>query len=225
MPRLAIYDMDRTITVRGTYAAFLAYAVPRIAPARLFFLPLLALTSFGYALRLLTRKRLKELNLRIMLGERIDDAHYAPVLAGYAARVMDHNLHAAAIAQIAADRADGYRIVLATASFAFYVYAIADQLGVDRDDVVATQLQRASGTDQLQCRISGENCYGAHKLESVKAWMAHRKILREASYIRFYSDHVSDASCLSWADEAIATTPHAPLRHMAQQRGWQIVEY
>ena len=44
---LAIYDMDRTITRRPTYAAFMWRAVTRLAPWRIVLAPLVILTTLG----------------------------------------------------------------------------------------------------------------------------------------------------------------------------------
>lgn len=224
--RLAIYDMDRTITVRGTYADFLMHAVPRFAPWRVLLAPALLATGLGYILGILNRKRLKEMNLSLMLGNPIDTARLAPIVKSYADQVMARNIRAQAVAQIAADRAAGYRIILATASYALYVRAIAHRLGIAPADVIATELEPAvSDTGGVYARIAGENCYGDAKLVRVQGWVAAMGIDRKTAHIRFYSDHVSDAPCLDFADEAIATTPHASLRQLAGQRGWQIVDW
>ena len=55
---------------------------------------------------------------------------------------------------IAADRAAGYRLLLATASFHLYVDAIARRLGID--DVLATRLDEPDGADHIHARLAGE---------------------------------------------------------------------
>ena len=55
--------------------------------------------------------------------------------------------------------------------------------------------------------------------------MKTQSIAREQAYIRFYSDHASDAPCLEWADEAFATNPHGRLRTLARTRGWTILDW
>jgi phosphoserine phosphatase len=112
--------------------------------------------------------------------------------------------------------------VLATASLYFYSNEIGAIVGIP--DVIATMNEvRADGT--ISNRIAGENCYGLAKLAKVQAWMAAQGIDREAAHVKFYSDHVSDSPCLDYADEAFAVNPHAPLRAMAAQKGWQVKEW
>jgi HAD superfamily hydrolase (TIGR01490 family) len=221
MHKISIYDMDKTITRKATFGPFLAYAVPRFQPWRLVFVPLVLLTTAGYALRLVNRARLKEINLGLMLGKRTKTAQLQRLARGFAGRTLSKNVLARAMDRIAADRAEGRRIVLATASYDFYVNEIAKLIGVS--DVIATvATQDVASTSP---KIVGENCYGAAKLAMVEAWLAAQGIARGDAHIRFYSDHVSDAPCLSWADEAFATNPHAPLRALASRKGWTVFDW
>lgn len=220
MQRIAIYDMDRTITRRATFGPFLAYAVPRYRWWRIVFAPALIVTILAYGLKLLDRARLKEINLGLMLGRQIDAAALARISAGFAGRTLARNVFRAALDRIDADRAAGYRIVIASASYGFYVAPLGRLLGTD---VVATRA--TSHGDSLSPRIEGENCYGEAKLAMVKEWMASQTIPREAVHIRFYSDHASDAPCLAWADEAFAANPHGRLRALARARGWAILDW
>ena len=221
MIQLAIYDMDRTITRRATYTPFLIHAASRIAPWRLAFLPLSALAMLGYVLRLIDRKRLKEINHALLLGKVHGDA-LTPVANSFATRTVARNLLPGALPAIAADRAAGRRLVLATASYRFYVAPIAARLGFD--DVVATN--SVVGLDaRIVPKIDGENNYGPAKLRMIEAWMAMEGIDRAKAHIRFYSDHASDAPVLEWADEAFAVNPHRRLRRLSRRRGWPVLDW
>jgi HAD superfamily phosphoserine phosphatase-like hydrolase len=172
-------------------------------------------------LKVISRGTLKQTNLALLMGGRINAAKLAETSRGFAGQMLATNILRGALDQIAADRAAGYRIVIASASYAFYVTEIARLIGVS--DVIATQAKADGGA--LRPKIDGENCYADAKLTMVKAWCAAQGIDRAAAHIRFYSDHVSDAPCLNWADEAFATTPHPPLRRLAAQLGWTIVDW
>lgn len=222
MTKLAIYDMDRTITVRGTYTPFLFHMLFARAPWRLVFLPLLPFGFIGYGLKLVSRKGLKTYNQRLLLGNKPSLAKLAPHIESYADKVMQANSYAKAIAQVEADRAEGRKLVLATASYELYVNAIAKRLGFD--DVIATKLE-IDEQGQVLPEIIGENCYDEAKLDRIKTFLNEQGLTREAIHIRAYSDHVSDAPMLEFADEAIATTPSAPLRQLAQKRGWKILDW
>ncbi len=219
--RFAIYDMDKTITRAATFGPFLAYAVLRIAPWRILLLPLVGLSTLAYGLKLIDRARLKEVNLGLMLGRRIDAAQLSKVSHGFAKATLARNTLAPALQQIEADRSEERTLILATASYSFYVVEIAKLIGVDH--VIATEATLEGLV--IRPKIMGQNCYATAKLALVKSWFDARKLVRADSHVRFYSDHVSDAPCLAWADEAFATNPHPPLRALAAEKGWAIVDW
>ncbi|MDQ4421192.1 HAD-IB family hydrolase [Sphingobium sp. DEHP117] len=220
--KLAIYDMDRTITIRGTYTPFLLHVAARMAPWRLILAPIVLLAMLAYVTKLIRRKTLKELNQRLMIGGRVSRARLAPHIESYADGVMAKNTRAGALARIAQDKAEGYTLVLATASYRLYVDAIAKRLGFDA--VIATD-HLGQDLDYVRAKIAGENCYDAAKLRMIADWMAGEGITREAAHIRAYSDHVSDAPMLEFADEPYAANPHKPLAILAQVRGWKRVDW
>ena len=222
MTELAIYDMDRTITRVATYTPFLLYAARRRAPWRLLLVPFVLLSMLAYVLKLIDRGRLKEINHALLLGRQVAPADLATVTAGFAEKTIAHNIHPGALTQIAADRAAGRRLVLATASYRLYSEAIAEKLGFD--DLIATN--SVIGLDgRIVARIDGENNYGPAKLRMIQAWMAAEGLDRAQCRIRFYSDHASDAPVLEWADEPFAVNAHNRLRRMAEQRGWPTAEW
>ncbi len=215
MIRIAIYDMDKTITVAPTWTAFAMGAAPKW---RLALLPIAGLATAAYGAKLIDRARLKAVTQRLLLGHTLSETRAAAKAERFAGKVK---LFGHAEAQIAADRDAGYRLVMATASYRFYVTAIATRLGFD--DVIATNSKAGEGG--VRAGIAGENCYGPAKLRMIEAWLAEEGIARADAQIRFYSDHVSDAPALDWADEAFAVNPHAPLRALATAKGWTILKW
>jgi phosphoserine phosphatase len=111
---------------------------------------------------------------------------------------------------------------MATASYRLYVEAIAKRLGFD--DVIATDLSTDSSGHVL-AQIDGHNCHDVAKLELVKRWMERHGLERANCHIRAYSDHVSDAPLLGYADEPFATNPHGPLARLAETKGWPILDW
>jgi HAD superfamily hydrolase (TIGR01490 family) len=222
MDRIAIYDMDKTITVRATYAAFLVHMAMARAPWRLVFLPLVGLVMLGYVLRLFSRARVKEINQALLMGRNVRRAAIMPAVERYADKVIAGNVRSEALARIAADRAAGYRLLIASASYRLYVEPIARRLGFD--GVIATD-HFTQDIDYVRARIAGENCYDVAKLRMIEDWLAREGIVRTRAHVRAYSDHVSDAPMLSFADEAFAANPHEPLERLAQEKGWPILHW
>lgn len=221
--RIAIYDMDKTITRRPTFVPFLWFAISRFRRWRLVTIPVMVVFGIGYFTGIVGRSKLKELNLALALGRTIDQAQLAKIADAFARHTHAVNRLTKAEAQINADRDEGYQLVMATASFRFY----AENIGLDAfgfDTVIGTEC-REPDSQTLKPAIVGENCYGSVKLKMVKDWLERQGIDRKTAHIRFYSDHASDEPCLAWADEAFAVNPHAALRTLAAKRGWPMLQW
>ncbi len=221
-PTLAIYDMDRTITRRATYTPFLIHAALALGPWRLLLFPAVLLSMLAYGVRLIDRGRLKEINYRLLVGRGLPPERLEPVIQSFADRQVATNIMPGARSSIAADRAAGHRVVMATASYRLYAAAIAERLGIK--DVIATETALdASG--RIIARIEGDNCYGDSKLAMIQAWLEQQGLEREAVHIRFYSDHVSDAVVHRWSDEPVAANAHDRLLRVARAEGWEVADW
>lgn len=220
--RLAIYDMDKTITRAATYTPFLIHAATVRAPWRLSLLPLAGLAGVAFKLGLIGRGAVKEVAQRLILGPVLEAEEAERMAQAFATSLVPDGLFPGALHQIELDRAAGYRLVMATASYEFYVTAIAHALGFDA--VIATRSRHAANGDILP-RIAGENCYGDGKRRMIERWMADQGIAREEAVIRFYSDHVTDAPMLALADQGLAVNAHPPLAKLAAEQGWPLLDW
>jgi HAD superfamily hydrolase (TIGR01490 family) len=220
MTDLAIYDMDRTVIRRATYTPFLLHCAVRRAPWRLLLLPFVILSMVAYVAKLIDRGRLKEINHRLLLGHNRHPAELKPLVDSFANAVLDNNVRPGARAAIARDKAEGRRVVMATASYRFYAREIAERLGFD--DCIGTN--SILGLDErVHAKIDGENCYGPAKLRMIKEWLGNAGLTR--AHVRFYSDHASDAPVFEWADEPVAVNPHDRLAKLAAARGWPVEDW
>jgi HAD superfamily hydrolase (TIGR01490 family) len=222
MSDLAIYDMDRTVTKRPTYTPFLLHCALRRAPWRLLLLPLVAFSMIAYGLRLIDRARLKEINHHLLIGGHIHPRELKPLVDSFAGAQVARNVRPGARRAIARDKAEGRRLVLATASYRLYADAIAEHLGFD--DVIGTG-SMIGLDDRVHAKIAGENCYGPAKKRMIADWVQKVGLKGVHGHVRFYSDHVSDQPVFEWADEAVAVNPHRKLRRLAEQRGWAVEDW
>ena len=222
MSDLAIYDMDRTVTRRATYTPFLLHCALRRAPWRLLLLPVVLLSMVAYAARLMDRARLKEINHRLLLGGQIHPSELEPLVDSFADAQVARNIRPGARTAIARDKAEGRRLVLATASYRLYADAIADRLGFD--DVIGTG-SVIGLDDRVHAKIAGENCYGPAKMRMIADWVEKSGLKGAHGHVRFYSDHVSDAPAFEWAEEPVAVNPDAKLRRLARERDWKIEDW
>lgn len=211
--RIAIYDLDNTLTRRATFTPFLAFAARRIAPWRLALLPIWVAMMIGYRAGLWDRTTLKTRGMRLMLGGT-DIATLEKVGQQFAVRRADDNgFMPAALALLEEDQHQGARIVVATAAFEFYARAFAARLRIDT----------VIGMRWDGCSISGENCYGEKKLARVRQWAEHEDLSLEKADLRFVSDSFADAPLLELADDPIFISASPRKRARAKARGWRVL--
>lgn len=219
---LAIYDLDRTITSLPTWTPFLLFAARRLRPLRLALAPAVLAPAVARAAGLMHRDRLKEAMHRLFLGPTVPPQRLAEVSELFAEWIVRQHIRPGARDQMNEDRREGRRILIATAAHRFYAEPIARRLGVA--DLVATAAAHGPAGEILPI-LDGPNCYGAAKQAMIAAWFAQSGLNRDATHIRFYSDHASDQPTFDWVDEPVAVNPHRKLRVLAAKRGWRVVDW
>lgn len=213
--RIAIYDLDRTLTKQPTFTPFLAFAARRYSPARLLLLPVWVLAMLFYRLGLYDRTALKKFGMHLMVANPTTDRVARMGEAFAAHRVATSGFLPGALRSLATERAGGARIIVATAAFGFYAAAIARELGIE--EVVATRWDGKG--------IPGRNNYGATKLERVLAHLEQGGLRRGDCDIVAFSDSLADAPLLDWADEGVLVGAGSKIEARARQHGWRHADW
>jgi phosphatidylglycerophosphatase C len=219
MKRVAIFDLDKTLTRHPTFALWLAWWAARRAPWRLPLLALFGLLALGHPLGLASRGWLKVVGHRLLLG-RPQRAALAAEADGYARWTLRHNRLAPGLAAWERERRAGAMLVIASASLDLYVEAIAGLLGAD--GVIATRA--AWDGERLAARLDGANCYGQEKAARISAWLAAQGLDAGRAAVAVYSDSAADLPALLLADEPVAVRPDRRLAGVARARGWRILD-
>ncbi len=208
-----VFDLDKTITTNDTYLSFLLAYLSR-NPFRLLKCWQLPFAVILYKLKVKDNTWLKKRFLGAIVGgaSRSDVNSFAN---RFVEKTVKHKLRGYALQEIEAHRNSGRMLILATASFDFYVEDLGQQLGFD----VILCTNSVWDDDRLLGDISGENCYGVSKLHRVRQYLRENQ---NANYTLMYSDHHSDLPLMDWVDEAIAVNPTARLRELAEQNGYEI---
>jgi HAD superfamily hydrolase (TIGR01490 family) len=218
---ISIFDLDRTITRKGTWSPFLVFAARKLAPWRLLLTPAVVVAMLAYKSGAISRRRLKEIMQRIVIGNRVSAERMAIVADSFADRCMATGVYPEAVALIHSEQAAGRRVIIATAAHHFYLDALALRLGVD--EVIGTRSAWRDG--ELSSKIAGHNCYGEAKRVKIAAYTWDHAIDRANAHIRFYSDHISDLPTFEWVDEAVAVNPSSKLASHAKSMGWKVLEW
>ena len=217
--KFALYDLDKTVLRHASFTPFLLFAARARAPLRQMLLPAWILAMAGYKLGFISRGQLKQVGLRLFLGNRVDDLALARLGEAFCAWVMPRWISQAAAQSIEADRAEGNRLVMVTAAMGFYAVPIARELRFD--EVLAT----GHRTERGRCLLDGDNCYGVAKVLRVEQLLAQLYVNRASSRFKFYSDSMSDAPLFDWCDEAIFVNGSRRENARAMRRGWKVSQF
>jgi len=203
---IAVFDLDGTIADCDTYVKFLKLCLIR-QPRR-------ALRSLHLPFAVLLHKSgvydntwLKETFLSAIAGG-YSSVTLSDIVDTHVDDVMQNHIRQGALPAIRRHREAGHRLLLASASFDFYVKQLGDRLGFD--DVVCTRAMR--GPDNvLLGKIEGRNCYGDAKVDAVLSAIPER----DNCTLIAYSDHHSDWALLRESDVPVAVNPTRELIRLA----------
>jgi HAD superfamily hydrolase (TIGR01490 family) len=191
---VAAFDLDGTLTRRDTLQPFLvrAFGLPRVAWIFLRLAPLAWRVAFH-------RATVDEFKVRA-IARLFDGAEVGRLRAVGLAHAWDvrRRLRPAALARIEWHRAQGHRLVLASASVDLYVEPLALALGFDH--VVCTRLAVAveDGCERFDGTLVGEDCTGAAKVRQIEAALGPLAAVE----LHAYGDSAGDRELLAAAREA-----------------------
>ncbi len=184
---LAAFDFDGTLTVRDSFAAFLAWRTP---PLKLCSgLTHLAPALMAYLVHR-DRGRLKGAAIRALLGP-ITRTDLAAEAESFAADAIDRLLRPDARAAWLRHREEGFRLVIVTASPEDTVAPFARRLGADA--LIGTRL-RTDDHGRLTGELDGPNCRGPEKLRRL-----HQAFGPGVHLVAAYGDTSGDAEMLAAA--------------------------
>lgn len=225
MQRYAVFDLDETITTRGTWGRFVSQAV-KGKPHKLIGLWARAgvgqiLYKFGPKERISVKRGMLRWSLT---GQ--SRAHLQNLADRFADEEVISGLRPGAVRQIDAHRAAGDHILIASAGADLVVEAIAKRLGIDT--VVSTKLawKRVGGDEVCARHFATENCYGPGKLIALRKCLeTFDDFQREAAHITVYTDSHSDLPVLDFADKGVAVNGDKKLLKAAHVYGFETVNW
>ena len=225
MQRYAVFDLDETITSRGTWGRFVNRAL-KGEPGKLF--AMWARAGVGQLLYKAThveRISVKQSMLRSSLSGK-SRVELQAMAEEFADEEIRSGLRPGAVRQIEAHRAAGDRIMIASAGADIIVEAIAKRL--DIQTVVSTNLSWTGEGANEVCNqhFGSENCYGPGKLVRLRKCLeTFDDFQREASHITMYSDSYSDLPVLQYADEGVCVNGDRKLLKTAGVYGFETVDW
>jgi HAD superfamily hydrolase (TIGR01490 family) len=217
----AVFDLDRTITRRGTFTPFLLSTRAGFVARSVLMLRLLR-HMLLYKAKRITRLELKNRMLALALNGKSAEEITA-IAERFAVRTLDRGIRQGAALALAMHKMEGDTMVLATAATDLYVRPIAKALGFEH--IVCTETA-FTGQAEQPVEIVGTNCYGDDKFMQLHdALLGTSDLKREQIFVSFYSDHHTDMPLLEWADVAVVVCPGIRTHSKAVNRQMKIVEW
>ncbi len=205
--RLAIFDLDGTLTRRDTFVQFASGLLLR-HPGRWWRLPLLLWPVLLFVLGSLDRGRLKGDVIKTLF-RGLSRQQINRWSEQFSANVIERHLYSQARAAFAEHLAAGDEVVLLSASPDLYVPLIGASLGAHL--TLCTPILWRQ--DLLDGRLAGPNHRGAVKTEVVRALKAARPGVPAIAY----GNSVSDLDHLRHCEEAVYVNASAGLRKQHAQ--------
>lgn len=188
MKKLALFDVDFTLTKKETLIAFYAYLVKK-KPSLLRHLPRAISSGLLYQLGINKEKRTKELFLAFLKDlpmETVDQ-----LTDDFIEDELKHFLYEDGIRKVKELKDKGYTIVLTSASPEFYILKLKEIF--DADYVMGTRFLVKNGT--FASIMDGENNKGEEKVRRLFEIFDKEKIDFKESYM--FSDSMSDEPLLA----------------------------
>ena len=213
---VAIFDLDRTLTVRPTFTTFLLF-VCRAHPAKYIKVPVLIVHLLMYVMKMIDRTTAKERMLKT-IAAGMKRREIDKLAKDFVARRLATGLRPGAKACIADHKKKGRRVIAATAAMDFIVAHFVK--GLKLDDAIAT-VSTWDANDCLTPKLEGGNNYGPEKARRVQVWIAKHKVGR----VWFYSDSHVDLPTFALADIKVAVSPTAKLQKRAGADGFELANW
>jgi len=221
MTDIAIFDLDYTLTKRGTWGRFVLKNL-RFRPLHWFpfiFATLKAqwLYKRGKTSRICVKQEMMRWS---MVGARKEDI--VRMAEDFAEKEVRQGLRPGAWEFLEKHRENGDTIVIASAAVCVIVDAIAQRLNIEH--WVSTEMKWEDG--RLASDFATENCYGPNKLDRVKQLFEQIPELKQNhTHITMYSDSYSDIDILRFCDKGVAVNADRKLLKASGEEGFECVDW
>ena len=195
MDKLALFDVDYTITRKETLMQLYKYVILKdIKNIR--FLPRAIYSGIMYKIGVYDERRVKECFLKFI--DKIDENDLALLVKNFYKDVLEKILYKDAIEMIKKLKSEGYLIYLISASPEFYLnefYAIKEV-----DMIIGTRFSIDGG--KFLRKMDGPNCKGEEKVNRLKEVLREKNIEVDYKNSYMFSDSLSDKPLLDLVGNA-----------------------
>lgn len=183
--KLAIFDVDYTLTKRETLVEFYFFMIKK-NPKFIKYLPKSIFSSIFYVFKIYDASKAKKTFIRFIDG--IEENEMKKIVKEFYETRLSKILYKDAIDTIKKMKIQGYKIYLISASAEFYLNEFYNIKEVDK--VIGTRFIKENGLHRN--KISGENCKGEEKVKRLKEVLKRENIEIDFENSYMFSDSLSD---------------------------------
>ena len=183
--KLAIFDVDYTITKRETLVEFYFFMLKK-NPKYIKYLPKSLFSSLFYVFKIYDASKAKKTFIRFIDG--IEENEMKIIVKEFYEKRLSKILYKDAIDTIKEMKNKGYKIYLISASAEFYLSELYNIKEVDK--VIGTRFIKENGLHRNQ--MLGENCKGEEKVKRLKEFLLKENIDVDFENSYMFSDSLSD---------------------------------
>ena len=190
MKKLAIFDIDYTITKKETLMELFKYMIKK-NKGNLKYIPRAIYSGIMYGVGIYDEKRVKECFLKFLEGSKEEEI--ASIVKEFYDNRLSKILYEDALKMMKKLKGEGYDVYLISASPEFYLmefYAISE---VDR--IIGTKFSMENGA--FVRKMNGANCKGEEKVRRLKEVLKEENIEVDFQNSYMFSDSLSDAPLLN----------------------------
>jgi HAD superfamily hydrolase (TIGR01490 family) len=213
---IAIFDLDYTLTHRGTWGRFVWRTVRRKPHL---WLPLLLSTAsfqIQYKRGKIPRGAVKKTMMRWSLS-RMKRPQLEQIAEEFAAETIESGLRPGGIEALNYHRTQGHEIWIASAAVDLIVAPIAKKLAVS--DYVST-VMAWEDDGRLKDTFASPNCYGAAKRDSVRETL--KECGKTSAILYFYTDSKADLPLLECVDVPVVVDPNSEFEGIAHNKNMDV---
>lgn len=185
MEKLAIFDVDYTLTKKETLVEFYKFILKK-NPKLLLTLPYVLRSGVMYIFKFIELKKAKEGFMRFV--ENIHEEEMNKLVKAFYSEKLSKLIYEDAMAKIKELKEKGFKVYLISASAEFYLKELYNIKEVDK--VIGTRYKVEDGYHS-SCMI-GENCKGEEKVRRLKEELKKENIEVDFQNSYMFSDSLSD---------------------------------
>lgn len=189
MDKLAIFDVDFTLTKKETLMQFYKFIVKKdIRNIR--YLPRVIFSGAMFVMNIYDEKKTKEVYLKFLDG--ISKEELDKLSRQFYEEHMSKLLYGDGIETIKKMKDSGYKVILISASPEFYIKEFASIEGVD----LTFGTKFIIKDNKFSCKMEGNNCKGEEKVRILKGYFEEENINVDYDNSFMFSDSLSDSPLL-----------------------------